>query len=76
MAHDAALLKYEKMETKAHLAFIYNTNGFDLRREPYEWANHKHMQLLWLGKSGKKYEVSATLLNRALEKPDKSLTLR
>lgn len=76
MAHDAALVKYETDGFKVHAAFAYNSNGFDLTREAYEYKNHKTMQFLWLSKEADRWDASAIILNRGLEKPDNSLETR
>ncbi len=76
MAHDAALLKFEKNGWQIHSALSYNANGFDLSREEFEFKNHKHMQFVWVHKELGKVSASAIALNRGLEKPDGSLRTR
>ncbi|MBU2887921.1 alginate export family protein [Gilvimarinus agarilyticus] len=76
MAHDAALVKYEKKGFKAHLALAYNSTGFTLEHVRYTYQNHKNMQFLWLQKNTDKLSAAFVFLNRGLEEPDGSLEIR
>ncbi|MCV9385511.1 alginate export family protein [Reichenbachiella ulvae] len=76
MAHDAALLKYEKNGYKVHAAFAYNTTGFDLEQQNYPLANHKNMQFLWASKKTDRLNANFVFMNRGLEKPNDELDIR
>lgn len=76
MAHDAALLKYERSTMKAHLGVAYNNSRFVLQKEPYTLPYHKNMQFIWLHKDIQKLSASFIMLNRGIEKPDNNFTTR
>lgn len=76
MAHDAALVKFEKSGYKIHAAFAYNTTGFDLERENYTLANHKNMQFIWASKKTDRLDANVVFLNRGMEKPNDELDIR
>lgn len=69
-AHDAGLLKYETDDFKAHLAFAYNANGQELKREVYDQNAYKNMQFIWLRKDFGQHFVTFTAINRGMEKGD------
>ncbi|PIB35567.1 hypothetical protein BFP72_09265 [Reichenbachiella sp. 5M10] len=76
MAHDAALIKYEKSGFKAHLALAYHSTGFTLEHERYTYQNHKNMQFIWLQKDTDRLSASAVFLNRGLEEHSGDLEIR
>lgn len=72
-AHDAGLLKYETDKFKAHLAFAYNANGQELKREVYDFNNmYKTMQFAWVEKTLGKSKLTFIAMNRGMEKGDTS----
>lgn len=72
-AHDAGLLKYENDKLKAHLAFAYNANGQELKREVYDFNNmYKSMQFAWIEKKIGKNKLTFFAMNRGMEKGDTS----
>jgi len=72
-AHDAGLFKVETDSFKLHVAFAYNANGQELKREVYDYQNmYKTMQFVWAEKMFGRSKASFIVMNRGMEKGDTS----
>lgn len=71
LAHDAAKLKYEKDNFKAHLILSASANRVnEFKREPLQQNFYKSLQMLWANKKWKTGKSSWIFVNKGDEKQD------
>lgn len=66
-SHDAAILKYEKDNSKFHLGVAYNQDGEALTGNVLTGNTYKSLQYVWFHKAFKKINTSFLFLNNGVQ---------